>query len=222
MYKAIIFDMDGVILDTEKLLMKCWQQAGREVNLNIENKHIAKMRGGTINVIKNIFEQMFGTDIDFYKLRERREAIKDEYILKDGIPVKEGIEDLFKFIKENNMKIALATSTIEDIAIKYLKEVDLYKYFDVVVCGNMIENGKPAPDIYLEALKRLDVEPKDALVFEDSRNGIIAGHSAGCDVIMVIDIDDTYEDTEDKIVFKVDNYEKAINFLKEKGALNIE
>ncbi len=214
MYKAIIFDMDGVILDTEKLLMKCWQEAGKEFNICIENKHLSKMRGGTINVIKAIFEEMFGTDIDFHKIRQRREHIKDEYILKDGIPVKEGIEEFLKYIKNNNLKIALATSTITDIATKYLKEVDLYKYFDVVVCGDMIENGKPSPDIYLQACKKLGVEPKDALVFEDSRNGIWAGYSAGCDVVMVIDIDDKYEDTEDKIVYKINDYKQAIDFLQ--------
>ena len=214
MYKAIIFDMDGVILDTEKLLMKCWKEAGKEFNICIENKHLSKMRGGTINVIKAIFEEMFGTDIDFHKIRQRREHIKDEYILKDGIPVKEGIEEFLKYIKNNNLKIALATSTITDIATKYLKEVDLYKYFDVVVCGDMIENGKPSPDIYLQACKKLGVEPKDALVFEDSRNGIWAGYSAGCDVVMVIDIDDKYEDTEDKIVYKINDYKQAIDFLQ--------
>ena len=214
MYKAIIFDMDGVVLDTEKLLMKCWQEAGMEFNLCIENKHLSKMRGGTISVIKEIFEKIFGTDLDFYKIRGRREQLKDEYILKDGIPVKDGIEDFLKYIKSNNIKIALATSTIKDIAINYLKEVDLYKYFDEIVCGDMIENGKPSPDIYLEVCKRLGISPKEALVFEDSRNGIWAGHSAGCDVIMVIDIDDTYDDTEDKILTKIDSYEQAINFLE--------
>ncbi|WP_250277735.1 HAD family hydrolase [[Clostridium] colinum] len=214
MYKAIIFDMDGVILDTEKLLMKCWQTAGNEFGICIENKHLSKMRGGTIPVIKNIFEEIFGKDLDFYKIRERREAIKDEYISKNGVPVKEGIEEFLKYIKDNNIKISLATSTIKDIAIKYLKEVDLYKYFDEIVCGDMIENGKPSPDIYLEACKRLNVNPKEALVFEDSRNGIWAGYSAGCDVAMVVDIDDKYEDTEDKIILKIESYKQAIDFLE--------
>nr|WP_317358515.1 HAD family phosphatase [uncultured Tyzzerella sp.] len=226
MYKAIIFDMDGVILDTEKLLMKCWQEAGQQFNICIENKHLAKMRGGNINVIKAIFEDIFGKDVDFYKVRQLREDIKDNYILKNGIPVKEGIEDFFKYIKNNNIKMAVATSTVSEVALKYLKQLDFYKYFDTIICGDMIENGKPNPDIYLEACKKLNVEPKEALVFEDSRNGIWAGYKAGCDVIMVIDIDDTYEDTEDKIILKINDYKEAINFLeknkRDKGALHSE
>lgn len=214
MYKAIIFDMDGVIFDTEKIFMKCWAEAGKEFGISIENKHLTKMRGANINAGKAIFEGMFGTDIDFLKVRERRETLKNEYILKNGIPIKEGIEKFFQYIKEQNIKIALATSTMEKIAVSYLKETDLYKYFDVIVCGDMIQNSKPAPDIYLEACKRLDIKPQEAVVFEDSRNGIWSGYSAGCDVVMVVDIDDTYDDTEDKIVAKVNNYEEAIEFLK--------
>ncbi len=214
MYKAIIFDMDGVVFDTEKILIKCWQEAGKDFNINIENKHLINMRGGTIDVIKKAFEENFGTDIDFYKIRERREILREEYIKKNGVPIKEGIEDFFKYIKNNNIKIALGSSNFSNIAIDYLKSVDLYKYFDVIVCGDMVKNGKPSPDIFLEACKRLDVSPKDALVFEDSKNGIIAGYNAGCDVIMVVDIEDSYTDIEDKIVFKIDNYKQAINFLK--------
>lgn len=214
MYKAVIFDMDGVIFDTEKVLMKCWEQAGNEFGICIENKHLSKMRGSNINTGKVIFEGMFGKDIDFFKIRERREILKDEYILKNGIPIKEGIEDLLIYIKNQGIKIGLATSTIEKIATKYLKEANLYKYFDTIVCGDMIQNSKPSPDIYLEACKILNVKPKEALVFEDSRNGIWAGHNAGCDVVMVVDIDDMYEDTEDKIITKIDSYEQAINFLK--------
>lgn len=214
MYKAIIFDMDGVILDTEKLLMECWKEAGKEFNICVTNEHLSKMRGGTIPVVKGIFESIFGINIDFEAVRILKEKIKEDYIIKNGIPVKDGIEDLFKYIKSKNIKIGLATSTIEDIAKKYLQKVDLYKYFDITIYGDMIENGKPNPEIYLKACEKLCVEPKDALVFEDSRNGIWAGYYAGCDVVMVIDIDDIYEDTEDKIVLKIDDYKKCIEFLE--------
>lgn len=206
--------MDGVILDTEKLLMECWKEAGEEFNICVTNEHLSKMRGGTTAVIKGIFENIFGTNIDFEAVRILKEKIKDDYILKNGIPVKEGIEDLFKYIKSKNIKIGLATSTIEDTAKKYLQQVDLYKYFDITMYGDKIENGKPNPEIYLKACENLCVKPKDALVFEDSRNGIWAGYSAGCDVVMVIDIDDTYEDTEDKIILKIDDYKKGIEFLE--------
>lgn len=215
MYKAIIFDMDGVILDTEKLFLKLWKQAGKDFSICIKDEHISKMRGGTIERAKIIFEEIFNKNINFYDVRGRREELKEEYIKKNGIPVKDGIEDLFKYIKNKNIKIGLATSTFESIATKYLKETGLYKYFDVIVCGDMIKNSKPAPDIYLETCKRLKLEPKNTLVFEDSKMGILSAHSAGCNVIMVIDIDDKYDDeTEKKLIFKIDNYKQAINFLE--------
>lgn len=214
MYKAVVFDMDGVIFDTEKLLMRCWIEAGEKFNLKLENKHLSKFRGTTANVGKGIFEGMFGTDYDFFEIRKLREELKDNYILQNGVPVKEGIEKFLKYLKEKGIKLAIATSSNEDVAKKYLTQTNLIGYFDEIVCGDMLTRSKPNPDIYLHALEKLNVESKDAVVFEDSRNGILAGHNAGCDVVMVVDIDSSYEDTEDKIILKINSYDEAISFFE--------
>lgn len=220
MYKAVLFDMDGVIFDTERILMKCWIEAGKKFGLDISNEHLSKFRGTTANVGEKIFREMFGNDYNFFEIRKLREELKDKYIEENKIPVKNTIEEFLKYLKQKGIKRAIATSSSEDIAKKYLEMVGFIDYFDVIICGDMIEKSKPEPDIYLKALEKLNLKPEDAVVFEDSRNGILAGYSAGCDVIMVVDIDESYQDIEDKIIFKIYNYDEAIEYFDKIGRTN--
>lgn len=212
MIKAVIFDMDGVIFDTERLLLKCWKEAGNKYNLNIKDEEIAKLRGTTVNTGEKIFNKIY-PNIDFWEIRNERETLKDKYILENGLPIKEGIEELFKFIKEKGLKIALASSTKQEIVMKYLIQSKFVNYFDYIICGDMIQNGKPEPDIYIEVCDSLGVLPKETIVLEDSKNGILAGYKAGCNVLMVVDIDEHFEETENMIIGKIKNYKEAEKYI---------
>ncbi len=101
--------------------------------------------------------------------------------------------------------------------MRYLIDSKFAKYFDCIICGDMIKNGKPEPDIYTEVCQSLKINPKEAIVFEDSKNGILAGYRAGCNVVMVIDIDEYFEETEKFIIGKIRNYKEAEKFINMEG-----
>lgn len=190
MFKAVVFDMDGVITDTEKLYRRFQMEEGikrgiPEDILTYACEHIA---GGNKYSNKPIFEKIVGRGIDYMEYREKLMANLDAYIAEHGVELKYGVKDTLAYLKDKGIKIGLATSTIRDRAIGYLTAHDIYKYFDELIFGNMVEHGKPAPDIYLKACERLGVMPEEAVAVEDSINGIKSAGTAGLYPVMVVDL----------------------------------
>lgn len=190
MFEAVVFDMDGVITDTEKLYRRFQMEEGRrrgipEDVLVYACEHIA---GGNKYSNKPIFESIVGREIDYMEFREKLMANLDAYIAANGVELKYGVKETLAYLKDKGIKIGLATSTIRERAIGYLTAHDIYKYFDKLVFGNMVEHGKPAPDIYLKACEELGVEPAKAVAVEDSINGIKSAGVAGLYPVMVVDL----------------------------------
>lgn len=190
MFEAVVFDMDGVITDTEKLYRRFQMEEGRkrgipEDVLVYACEHIA---GGNKYSNKPIFESIVGRGIDYMEFREKLMANLDAYIAANGVELKYGVKETLAYLKDKGIKVGLATSTIKERAIGYLTAHDIYKYFDKLVFGNMVEHGKPAPDIYLKACEELDVEPARAVAVEDSINGIKSAGTAGLYAVMVVDL----------------------------------
>lgn len=190
MFEAVVFDMDGVITDTEKLYRRFQMEEGRrrgipEDVLVYACEHIA---GGNKFSNKPIFESIVGRGIDYMEFREKLMANLDAYIATNGVELKYGVKETLAYLKDKGIKIGLATSTIRERAIGYLTAHDIYKYFDKLVFGNMVEHGKPAPDIYLKACEELGVEPAKAVAVEDSINGIKSAGVAGLYPVMVVDL----------------------------------
>lgn len=190
MFEAVVFDMDGVITDTEKLYRRFQMEEGRrrgipEDVLVYACEHIA---GGNKYSNKPIFESIVGRGIDYMEFREKLMANLDAYIAANGVELKYGVKETLAYLKDKGIKIGLATSTIRERAIGYLTAHDIYKYFDKLVFGNMVKHGKPAPDIYLKACEELGVEPAKAVAVEDSINGIKSAGVAGLYPVMVVDL----------------------------------
>ena len=187
--KGVIFDMDGVILDSEKLYVRFWCEAGRFYGFPMEEKHALSIRSMARPLASAKLKGIFGSSFDYDAVRSKRVELMDKYVEKNGIELKDGAEDLLVYLKENGYRIALATATPPERAEKYLRLHDLYKYFDVTVSASMVSLGKPAPDIYLRAAEMLGLSAQSCLALEDSPNGIRSANSAGCVTVMVPDLD---------------------------------
>lgn len=190
MIKAVVFDMDGVIFDSEKLYRKHWMITGNEYNIpEITMKELCnRIAGATKEHNEKLMKSYFGQDFDYNTFRGKTMERMDEDIRRNGLDLKPGVKELFGFLKENGIKMGLATSTIQQRAERNLKNVGILEEFDRIVYGGTVPNGKPAPDIYLRACEELGVEPHEAMGVEDSINGVKSASAAGLYTVMVIDL----------------------------------
>ena len=214
MYKAVLFDMDGLIIDTEKHYQKAWIQAAKELGFNMTVKEQLYLRSCTKKYAEPIMQKFFGPDFDYDKVRNRRKEIMDEDLKKFGIEKKPYVDEILDFLKEEGIKRALVTATHETKAREYLKEIELEEKFDKVICADMVENGKPDPDIYLFACEKIGEKPSDCLALEDSPNGVRSAYSADVDVIMVPDLSEPDEELNKIILKSAGSLKDVISFLQ--------
>lgn len=196
--KAIIFDMDGVMFDTERLYEEAFAMVAKKWGYETEvtEEFIKSFKGKKKEEIKLIYKTLLdevsikrnGVEFDADEHLKQVLDYLDEYIENNGMPIKSGLIDLLEYAKINNLKIAIGTSEKFERVKFYLNKANIDKnIFDAIVCGNMVENGKPAPDIYLKVCERISINPKNAIVCEDAPNGIIAAYRSGAKPIMIID-----------------------------------
>lgn len=184
--KAAIFDMDGLMLDTEILSLKAIRQACKILKLDVEEQWLYDIIGMNAAGANNYLEGRLGHKLPEALDKTYSQLYKEQ--LKRGIKLKAGLIELFKFLEDHGVRRAVATSTRTEMAHKKLSLTGIDHWFEYIVCGDQVENGKPAPDIYLKAAAKLDVQPKDCLALEDSDNGAMAAHSAGMHLIVVPDL----------------------------------
>ena len=198
--KAVIFDMDGVIIDTEPLLAKYWCQAAREYGFPMEYQHALQLRSCSEKYASPFLKKTFGDGFDYRTVRARRKELMNEDIEKNGIVKKKGIDELLDYLDGTDLIKAVATATDLERAEKYLKLIGLYDRFDTICCGSMVKNGKPDPDIYFLAAEKIGIAPENCIAVEDSPNGIKSAYSAGMHPIMVPDLTQPDEELE-KMLF---------------------
>ena len=207
--EAVIFDMDGVIFDTEKVYLDIWQRVFEKYGYKMTKElYITVMGTGRENVIK-IFLDNFGDGLPIEKMYEEKDKQLFFIIENEGIPLKEGVKELFSMLKERNYKIALGTSAKRERVEKQIKDKWLKESFDAIVCGDDVEKGKPNPDIFLKAANKLEVDRERCIVVEDSLAGVKAGHNAGMIVVNIPDLKD-YDDELERFSHKV--FKNLIDF----------
>ncbi len=217
MIQAIIFDMDGLMIDTEKLLLRYWLEAAHHYGYDMKREHALGIRSLAAKYAVPKLKAQLGEDFDYQKVRALRLRMMNEHIETYGLGEKPGLGELLEYLKEHHYKTAVATATDPERTKRYLGSLNRLTYFDQIVCASMVESGKPAPDIYLEAAARLGTEPCECMALEDSPNGIMAAYRAGMRPVMVPDLTGPDADTE-KLVYRcVKDLSEVIPVLEECG-----
>ncbi|MGH1362257.1 MAG: HAD family hydrolase [Calditrichia bacterium] len=186
--KAIIFDMDGLLIDSERLSCDAWIEAAGEWGYEMSDETYGLVIGRTVREAERVFSEFYGEDFPFYDIREKRVQLTRAHYAKHGVPIKSGVSELLQLVDKLKLPRAVATSTSHKPAHDKLEKTGLRPHFHAVVTGDEIANGKPAPDIFLLAAQRINANPTDCMVLEDSEAGIKAAHTAGMTPIMVPDI----------------------------------
>ncbi len=184
-YRGIIFDMDGLMIDSEALSFRCWEQAGRENGYVITRETFSKVVGFNSDESAKIWRNALGEDFPVERLRKRRTELFDREVVEKGIATMPGLLELLDFLEAKKIPKAVGTSTKDPAATARLERADVKDRFDGFITGDMVDQCKPAPDIYLKACQILGFEPSECLALEDSDTGAYSAIAAGCTVILV-------------------------------------
>lgn len=187
MVSGIIFDMDGVLIDSERQSNEGWLWAAEQLGVDMPMWLIDSFKGAPAELCCKFFDDYYKGAIDYWEAKELRTQHVYKIRETEGIPVKKGVKDIFEYIRNNGLKCAVATSTRCESAEKTLHEIGVWDYLDAVVYGDEVEHGKPEPDIFLRAAKAIGISPSEAVVVEDSINGIKAGYAADMRVVHIPD-----------------------------------
>ena len=189
--------MDGVIFDSETLVIKTWEMVAEKYGFSNVEKVCRKCLGTNAEATRKIFLDFYGEDFPYDKYKKEMSSLFHQYAAGGKLPKKTGVTEILEYLKENNIKTGLATSTRKDVVLKELDEGGILPFFDAVVCGDMVNRSKPEPDIYLEACRQLQTDPSLCCAVEDSYNGIRAASRAGMRAIMVPDIAEPTEEMKE-------------------------
>ncbi len=189
MVKAVIFDMDGVLIDTEKHYNAAWCEAARMAGFeNFQREHALMLRSCDARLASEMMKDIFGESFDYYAIREIRRSLVAERLDKYGLEKKPGIDEILAFLHERKIKAAVATATPIELTLQHLEKIGVRDQFDKIVSAKQVPNGKPAPDVYLFACEQIGESPSDCIAVEDSPNGIKSAYAAGCKPVMVPDL----------------------------------
>lgn len=191
--KGVLFDLDGTLIDTEKLYQRFWVEAANRLGYPMKHEHALAIRAMAAVYAEPLLRQLVCPEFDYHAVRELRREIMEAYIDEHGVEAKPGLLPLLEALKARGLRIGLATATPEPRARKYLRMVGAEAYFDAVTCASMVKKGKPAPDIYLLAAERTGVLPGEVLAVEDAPSGVQSAYAAGIRTVLIPDRDEPDE-----------------------------
>jgi len=211
--RGLLFDMDGLVLDSECLYTRFWREAAQALGYVMTPEQSLGMRSLGKKHGQPYLESLFGPGIDYTTLRNKRVELMDAYVAIHGIAPKPGIYALMDCLEANHIPAAITSSSPMEAIRKHLAAANLLHRFQKLCSGHDVSSGKPAPDIYLLGAASLGLPPEDCLALEDSPTGILAAHRAGCLPVMVPDLDQPGETTIPLLYAKADSLTDIIDLI---------
>lgn len=211
--EGVIFDMDGVLFDTERFYLKIWTEVFKEYGYKMTKEAYVPLMGQGRKNIKRIFRETYGDSMpveEMYKLKDERLM---DAVRKGLVPLKDNAEDVLKYLKEKGYKLALATSSKKDRLTLQLTDDNIKNYFDAIVCGDDVKNTKPDPEIFLKAAEKINVKPSRCLVIEDASSGIKAAYNAGMYSFHVEDLKSADDEIRRYSNRQLKNIKEIMNYL---------
>ena len=188
MIKAIIFDMDGLMIDSERVTFECYQEILKGMNLTMDEEFYKTLLGKPLKGIYQRFYDVYGNNFPIEDVIKDVHALMAKRFETEGVPIKTGLKSLLEYLKENNYKTIVATSSNRDRVDTILSQAKITDYFDDSICGDEVTKGKPNPEVFLKSCQKLGVNVDEAIVLEDSEAGIQASYDAGIKVICIPDM----------------------------------
>ena len=212
--RGVLFDMDGVVIDTEKLYTRFWMEACHFYGYPMTREQALGLR--SLNSIRGqaLLQGYFGEKLDYHTIRAKRIALMDAFIAEHGVELKPGIRELLAYLKANGIRCAITSSAGLPTIRAHLGQVEIVHLFDELCSGKDVPNGKPAPDIYLHGAACLELCPEECLAIEDSPAGIEAAYRAGTFPVIVPDQDQPSEETLSMCFAKADSLIDVIELLE--------
>ena len=201
MIKAIIFDMDGLMIDSERVTFECYQERLKDMNLTMDEEFYKTLLGKPIKGIYQRFYDVYGNDFPIENVIQDVHQLMAERFETEGVPVKKGLVELLHYLNDNN-KTIVATSSNRDRVDKILAQAKITEFFDDSICGDEVTKGKPNPEVFLKSCQKLGVNVDEAIVLEDSEAGIQASYDANIKVICIPDMKYPEKQYEEK-TFKI-------------------
>ena len=202
MIKAIIFDMDGLMIDSERVTFECYQERLKDMNLTMDEEFYKTLLGKPIKGIYQRFYDVYGNDFPIENVIQDVHQLMAERFETEGVPVKKGLVELLHYLKDNNYKTIVATSSNRDRVDKILAQAKITEFFDDSICGDEVTKGKPNPEVFWKSCQKLGVNVDEAIVLEDSEAGIQASYDANIKVICIPDMKYPEKQYEEK-TFKI-------------------
>ena len=191
--KAVLFDMDGVIFDTEREYLQEWNEIFEKYGYKMKKEIYVSVMGRGRKKVKEIFKENFGNDLPIEEMYIEKDKMLKEAIENNKVPLKQGALELLEFLKKNGYKTALATSAKKDRVKSQVTHAKINNLFDAIVCADDIVNSNPDPEIFLKAAEKVNIKPENCVVIEDSEAGIRAGFNAGMIAFHVKDLKEADE-----------------------------
>lgn len=214
MFKGAVFDMDGLMIDSERVVYNGWQKLMDKHGYDYSVEVFKQTVGRRKKEVEQFYYERYGADFPYRELAQIQRQNYIDRLISEGIPVKKGLYEILELFKNSGVKIALATSTSRKTTEMNLKVINAERYFDALVCGEDVTNGKPDPEVFLTAAQKIGVPPEKCVAFEDSINGIKSAFAAHMTTVMVPDFVEPTDEIMPLISFLCRDLLQATEFVR--------